>query len=86
MDGLEVARRLRQDPGLKQALLVALTGYSQEEDRQRSEEAGLNVHLVKPVGPGSVKGLLARPSVHRSGADGIGARALVVAEVACPTP
>lgn len=49
MDGYQVARRLRQEPGMKSVLLVAMTGYAQEEDRRRSQEAGFNVHLVKPV-------------------------------------
>jgi signal transduction histidine kinase/ActR/RegA family two-component response regulator len=49
MDGLEVARRMRQDLGLTNALLVAMTGYGQDEDRRRSQEAGFNAHLVKPV-------------------------------------
>ena len=62
MDGLEVARRLRQDLGLKQALLVALTGYGQEEDRRRSQEAGFNAHLVKPVDVDALERLLARPA------------------------
>jgi CheY-like chemotaxis protein len=61
MDGLEVARRLRQDLGLKQALLVALTGYGQDEDRRRSQEAGFNAHLVKPVDVCDLEGPLARP-------------------------
>ncbi len=63
MDGLEVVRRLRQDLGLKQALLVALTGYGQEEDRRRSHEAGFDVHLVKPVDLNDIKDLLARPAL-----------------------
>jgi PAS domain S-box-containing protein len=62
MDGLEVARRLRRDLGLKQALLVALTGYGGEEDRRRSQEAGFNVHLVKPVDLDTLEVLLARPA------------------------
>lgn len=49
MDGYEVARRLRNLPGLQIALLVALTGWGQDEDRQRSREAGFDQHLVKPV-------------------------------------
>jgi CheY-like chemotaxis protein len=49
MDGYEVARRLRQQPGLKDTVLVAVTGYGQESDRQRSQEAGFDHHLVKPV-------------------------------------
>jgi CheY-like chemotaxis protein len=62
MDGLEVARRLRQDLGLKQALLVALTGYGGEEDRRRSREAGFNAHLVKPADVRALERLLARPA------------------------
>jgi CheY-like chemotaxis protein len=49
MDGLEVARRLRDDLGLTEVLLVAMTGYGQDEDRRRSQIAGFNSHLVKPV-------------------------------------
>ena len=49
MDGLEVARRLRQESCLKEVMLVALTGYGQDRDRRRSREAGFDVHLVKPV-------------------------------------
>jgi two-component system CheB/CheR fusion protein len=49
MDGYEVAQRLRRLPDSKSALVVALTGYGQEEDRRRAEEAGFDVHLVKPV-------------------------------------
>jgi CheY-like chemotaxis protein len=49
MDGLEVARCLRQDLGLTNALLVAVTGYGQEEDAQHSQEAGFDAHLVKPL-------------------------------------
>ena len=56
MSGLEVARRLRQDLGLQDALLVAVTGYGQEEDKRRSQEAGFNAHLVKPVQPGRPEG------------------------------
>jgi CheY-like chemotaxis protein len=49
MDGYEVARRLRQEPAMRRMTLVAMTGYSQDEDRQRTLEAGFNLHLVKPV-------------------------------------
>jgi two-component system CheB/CheR fusion protein len=49
MDGYEVARRLRAQPGLEQTLLVALTGYGGEEDRERAREAGFSAHFVKPV-------------------------------------
>ena len=49
MDGYEVARFLREDPATSSTILVALTGYGQEEDRRRSQEAGFNQHLTKPV-------------------------------------
>ena len=51
MDGLEVARRLGESESGRSALLVAVTGWGQEQDRQRSEEAGFARHLVKPVEP-----------------------------------
>ncbi len=49
LDGYEVARRLRARPDMQQVLLVAMTGYGQDGDRQRSQEAGFHAHLVKPV-------------------------------------
>jgi signal transduction histidine kinase/integral membrane sensor domain MASE1 len=58
MDGYEVARRLRSELGLRSALLLALTGFGQEEDRRRSREAGFDDHLVKPVEPARLKRLL----------------------------
>ncbi|HVS39683.1 MAG TPA: ATP-binding protein [Gemmataceae bacterium] len=59
MDGYAVARQLRQDPASAGVLLVALTGYGQDEDRRRSREAGFDHHLVKPVEPDSLQELLA---------------------------
>jgi PAS domain S-box-containing protein len=59
MDGYEVARRLRQQSDLKDVVLVALTGWGQEEDRRRSREAGFDRHLVKPVEPSALEALLA---------------------------
>ncbi|MCP3022436.1 hybrid sensor histidine kinase/response regulator [Cupriavidus basilensis] len=49
MDGFEIAQRLRAIPELQHVRLVALTGYSQPADRQRTAEAGFDQHLVKPV-------------------------------------
>jgi PAS domain S-box-containing protein len=63
MDGYEVARRLRQLPGLEKALLIALTGYGQEEDRRRSHEAGFDRHLVKPIDVSMLQTLLACPEL-----------------------
>ncbi|MGK3987725.1 ATP-binding protein [Sorangium sp. So ce136] len=58
MDGYEVARRLRRQAGLERALLVALTGYGQEEDRRRSRAAGFDHHLVKPVSRATLQALI----------------------------
>jgi CheY-like chemotaxis protein len=49
MDGYEVAKRLRSRDGNGRTLLIALTGYGQQEDRARSQQAGFDHHLVKPV-------------------------------------
>jgi two-component system CheB/CheR fusion protein len=61
MNGYDVAQRLRQRPGREHLLLVAMTGWGQEEDRRRSREAGFDHHLVKPVEPAALHQLLARP-------------------------
>jgi PAS domain S-box-containing protein len=49
LDGYEAARRIRAQPWGKQILLVAVTGWGQAEDRQRTQAAGFDVHLVKPI-------------------------------------
>jgi two-component system CheB/CheR fusion protein len=49
MDGYEVARRLRRVPGMEKALLLTVSGYAQEADRERALAAGCADHLVKPV-------------------------------------
>ncbi len=59
INGYEVARRLRQHPSLQSATLIAMTGYGQPEDRQRSSEAGFHHHLVKPVDWETLERLLA---------------------------
>jgi CheY-like chemotaxis protein len=59
MDGYQVARRLRGQETA--SVLVAMTGYGQEEDRKRSREAGIDQHLVKPVDPDTLRALLAEP-------------------------
>jgi two-component system CheB/CheR fusion protein len=61
MNGYDVAQRLRQRPGLEHLLLVAMTGWGQEEDRRRSQQAGFDHHLVKPVEPDALHQLLAQP-------------------------
>ena len=61
MDGYEVARQLRGDAEFSTTTLVALTGYSDSEDRQRSAAAGFNEHVVKPVDLETLKRLLNCP-------------------------
>lgn len=58
MDGYELARRLREMPSLAGLHLIAVTGYGQESDRQRSRAAGFDLHLVKPVGREVLKEVL----------------------------
>lgn len=58
MDGYEVARRLRQQPATRGARLIALTGWGQAADRQRTREAGFDHHLVKPVDIGMLASVL----------------------------
>jgi len=49
MDGYQAAMRLRERPDCSKALIVAVTGWGQEEDRRRSREMEFDLHLVKPV-------------------------------------
>jgi two-component system CheB/CheR fusion protein len=58
LDGVEVARQLRREPGLAQALLVAVTGHSGDQERRRTRAAGCDHHLIKPVDPQRLKTLL----------------------------
>lgn len=59
MNGYELARRMRQQSELKDMKLIAVTGYGQDSDRQRSQEAGFDYHLVKPVDSEKLEELLA---------------------------
>jgi len=58
MDGYEVAARLRELPQAKDAVLIAITGYGQDEDLLRSRRAGIDHHLVKPVAPDALRNLI----------------------------
>jgi CheY-like chemotaxis protein len=60
MSGLDVARRIREEPWGQNIALIALTGWGQEEDRRNSLEAGCNAHLVKPVEQAELMALLGR--------------------------
>jgi CheY-like chemotaxis protein len=65
MDGYEVARRLRDDIGLRDVRLVALSGHGGEEDRRRSGAAGIDAHVVKPIVPDLLAKLLAELAPNR---------------------
>jgi signal transduction histidine kinase/DNA-binding response OmpR family regulator len=58
LDGYEVARRLRAMPELAGALLIAVTGYGQNEDRQAAHDAGFDHHFVKPADPETLLGCI----------------------------
>ena len=59
MDGFQVAERVRADPENSSIVMVAVSGYGQEEHRSRSTQAGCDHHLVKPIEPAVVSELLA---------------------------
>lgn len=62
INGYEVARRMRAEPWGKKLKLVAVTGWGQAEDRERSREAGFDAHLVKPIDHAALMKLLADTS------------------------
>jgi signal transduction histidine kinase len=59
LDGFQVAKRIRAQPKYQRTRLLAMTGYGQEADRQRTREAGFSGHLVKPVDFADLKRMLA---------------------------
>lgn len=60
MDGWDLARRLRDEAGGKRPLLVAVSGYGDAAARRRSADAGIDLHLVKPVDGAVLVGVLKR--------------------------
>lgn len=58
MNGYEVAQQLSHLQQINNVRLIAITGYGKDSDRQRSEEAGIGLHLVKPVDPKKLQDLL----------------------------
>ncbi len=59
LNGYEAARKIREQPAGKDMMLVAVTGWGQEEDRRRSQGAGFDLHMVKPVDYPALMKLLA---------------------------
>jgi CheY-like chemotaxis protein len=69
MNGYEVARRIRKESWGGAMTLIAMTGWGQEEDKRRSQEAGFDLHLVKPVDPWALARLLQTLPRQRSGGE-----------------
>jgi CheY-like chemotaxis protein len=65
LNGYEAARKIREQPWGKDMVLIAITGWGGENDRNRSREAGFNAHLLKPVNYPE----LAKLITHLSGCD-----------------
>ena len=65
MDGYELARRLKKTPQAEKTVLVAMTGWGQEEDVRKGKEAGFDHHLVKPSEPAVLEKLLAEVAARR---------------------
>jgi CheY-like chemotaxis protein len=59
LNGYDVARRIREQRWGKGVVLVALTGWGQDEDKRRAEEAGFDRHFAKPLDPSALEQLLA---------------------------
>ncbi len=74
LNGYEVARKIRAQPWGEQVTLVAVTGWGQDEDRQRALQAGFDCHMVKPIDPESLTTTLAGLSAER--AERVGADAM----------
>ena len=66
MNGYEVAERIRSDPENRDILIVAVSGYGQQEHRLRSKQAGFDQHVVKPIDPTALSGLLAALTSQRT--------------------
>lgn len=64
IDGLEVCRRVRRLPLDEQPFMVALTGWGRQADRDKTKEAGFNHHVVKPVSPDTLDGVLRMRASH----------------------
>jgi len=75
LDGYQVARRLRQLPQTRHALIIGLTGYGMPADRQRGREAGFDHHLLKPADPAELRTLIEAWSPETADAEHAGPKA-----------
>jgi CheY-like chemotaxis protein len=62
LDGYEAAKQIRQQPWGKEMVLIALTGWGQQQDRRRTQDAGFDAHLTKPVNYEAIMTVLANLS------------------------
>jgi CheY-like chemotaxis protein len=60
MDGYEACRKLREQPWGAEAVVVAVTGWGRDDDRRKTQLAGFDQHLVKPVAPDAIVNILSR--------------------------
>ena len=58
MDGFTVAREIKREPGLENVRIVVVTGYGQDEYRERALKTGCDIHLIKPVDPKTLASLI----------------------------
>jgi CheY-like chemotaxis protein len=65
LDGYEVCRRIREQPGTEHVVMIATTGWGQPDDRRKSREAGFDSHCVKPVDHAVLSELIAHPRARR---------------------
>lgn len=79
MNGCEAARRLRQVRGLEHAVMIALTGYGREDDRQVTRAAGFDHHVVKPVNPPKLRALITSHAPRHDGSDPTGSTCMAPA-------
>ena len=70
LNGYEAARKIRAQPWGKHMVLIALTGWGQQQDRRRTQEAGFDAHLTKPVNFAAIMDLLAKLPATSAGAAG----------------
>ncbi|HEV2268107.1 MAG TPA: PAS domain S-box protein [Steroidobacteraceae bacterium] len=66
LNGYQLAQRIRGTSWGRRALLIAITGWGQEQDKQRALAAGFDQHLTKPIDPNGLEGLLQRAAVQRT--------------------
>ena len=62
MDGFTVAREIKREPGLEKVRIVVVTGYGQDEYRERALKSGCDMHLIKPVDPKTLASLIDFPA------------------------